>query len=84
MRLYVCKRILPLETRSLDLSSNSQASVDLHLISFLARVVDICGGQAEENGIFEMEAAIGSGFKVGPKIQNYWLKWVHRQSFCEV
>lgn len=58
--------------------------MDLHLISFLARTVVICGGQAEEYGISEIETTIGSGFKIGPKVRSYWLKWVHRASFREV
>jgi hypothetical protein len=48
--------------------------VDLHLISFVARILDICGGEVEEIDVSEIEVTIGSGFKIGLKLRVFKIR----------
>jgi hypothetical protein len=50
----------------------------------LARLVEICGGKTDAEGIATIEAQIGTGFKIGEKVQAFWTTWTGRESFQKV
>jgi len=56
---------------------------DLHIISWLCRIVAIAGGKADANGVEAIEA-YADGKKAGPNIHTFWSKWVERESFKKV
>ena len=71
-------------TVSLNLHPLLQSLADLHIISFLARLVEICGGKTDADGIATIEEQIGTGFKIGEKVQAFWTTWTGRESFQKV
>ncbi|KAK4688502.1 hypothetical protein P7C73_g1600, partial [Tremellales sp. Uapishka_1] len=53
---------------------------DFHLISWLARLVAVAGGNADAAGIDALELRM-EGKKIGPKMRRFWTKWIERESF---
>lgn len=60
-----------------------QSLGDLHLISWLSRLVDIAGGDRTASGIRAIENTI-AGFKIGPKLEAFWAAWIERESYQKV
>lgn len=56
---------------------------DLHLISWLTRLITVAGGKATTEGLDKLEAQVGSK-KFGPKIRAFWSAWLERESFNKV
>jgi hypothetical protein len=60
-----------------------QSLADLHIISWLCRIVSIAGGKADVHGIEAVEAQ-ADGKKAGNNIHAFWAKWIERDSFKKV
>ncbi|WVQ95826.1 hypothetical protein IAU59_002925 [Kwoniella sp. CBS 9459] len=56
---------------------------DLHTISWLTRLISIAGGEPDKDGIESLNPHLG-GFKLGPKLLEFWNNWVERESFKKV
>lgn len=56
---------------------------DLHLISWLSRVIEIAGGDRTVAGLQALEQSL-TNFKVGPKLEAFWAAWIERESFKHV
>ncbi|KAJ9108762.1 hypothetical protein QFC21_000082 [Naganishia friedmannii] len=57
---------------------------DLHIISWLARLVQIANGDVSSDAIFAVEKQMGNGHHVGEKIKQFWASWIQRESFRKV
>ncbi|XAO25630.1 hypothetical protein I312_104458 [Cryptococcus bacillisporus CA1280] len=55
---------------------------DLHVISWLARLVSIADGSPTKDGLNALEAKIGKS--LGDKVRNFWNLWTERESFQKV
>lgn len=61
------------------------ALADLHIISWLTRIVEVCGTDQKDASSMEIVGQqIGNGYKVGPKVAAFWAAWVERESFKTV
>jgi hypothetical protein len=47
----------------------------------MARLVEICGGNTDAEGIESLAKNIGGGLELGPKIVAFWTAWTGRESF---
>lgn len=63
--------------------ADAQSLADLHLISWLTRLITVAGGKATTEGLDKLEAQVGSK-KFGPKIRAFWSAWLERESFNKV
>ncbi|KIR29355.1 hypothetical protein I307_01260 [Cryptococcus deuterogattii 99/473] len=55
---------------------------DLHVISWLARLVSIADGSLTKDGLNALEAKMGK--PPGDKLRNFWKLWAERESFQKV
>ncbi|KAL0249931.1 hypothetical protein I308_103234 [Cryptococcus tetragattii IND107] len=55
---------------------------DLHVISWLARLVSIADGSLTKDGLNALEAKTGK--PLGDKLRNFWNLWTERESFQKV
>lgn len=63
--------------------TDSKSLADLHLISWLTRVVTVALGKPVPEGIDTLEKQF-EGKKIGPKIRAFWAAWLERESFKRV
>ncbi|ORY34745.1 hypothetical protein BCR39DRAFT_514352 [Naematelia encephala] len=56
---------------------------DLHLVSWLTRVVSVAGGEPTVAGIAELEKRL-EGYRLGPKLRTFYQAWTERESFKEI
>lgn len=56
---------------------------DLHLISWLTRLVTVSLGEPTVKGIDSLEKQF-EGKKIGPQIRGFWAAWLERESFQKV
>lgn len=63
--------------------ADSQSLGDLHVVSWLTRLISVAGGEAQINGLDALDREIG-GSKIGPKLRAFWEAWVERESFKKV
>ncbi|KAI5454626.1 hypothetical protein NCC49_003519 [Naganishia albida] len=57
---------------------------DLHIISWLARLVQIAKGDVSANAILKVDHMMGNGHHVGEKLKQFWALWIQRESFRKV
>jgi hypothetical protein len=71
------------ESRMCGNPTHTQSLADLHLISWLTRIVTVAGGKPQTEGLDELESQIGSK-KIGAKIRAFFDAWLERDSFKKV
>ncbi|KAJ9125120.1 hypothetical protein QFC22_000074 [Naganishia vaughanmartiniae] len=57
---------------------------DLHIISWLARLIQIANGDVSPDAILAVEKQMGNGHHVGEKLKQFWASWIQRESFRKV
>ncbi|KAJ9097380.1 hypothetical protein QFC19_006850 [Naganishia cerealis] len=57
---------------------------DLHIISWLARLVQIAEGDVSADAILVIEKRMGNGHHIGEKLKQFWALWIQRESFKKV
>lgn len=75
--------MLPRVTKEEALLTDLQSLADLHLISWITRLVTVALGEPTSAGIDELEKQF-EGKKIGPKIRAFWDAWLERESFQKV
>jgi hypothetical protein len=63
--------------------ADHQSLGDLHLISWLTRLVSVAGGHPDAKGIDALESELGEK-KVPASLRTFWNAWVERESFQKV
>jgi hypothetical protein len=61
-----------------------QSLADLHIISWLARLVQIAHGDVSPDAILKVENMMGEGHHIGEKLKQFWTLWIQRESFRKV
>jgi len=57
---------------------------DLHLLPWLARIVELSGGAIDDNGVTKLEEAIGGGMVIGARLKDFWTAMLRRPSVVKV
>ena len=76
-------QVVSLATYTACLRLMSQSLADLHLISWLTRLVTVSLGEPTVKGIDSLEKQF-EGKKIGPQIRGFWAAWLERESFQKV
>ncbi len=61
----------------------TQSLADLHIVSWLCRIVAIAGGKSDRHGVDAIESYC-DGKRAGNKIHAFWEAWIERDSFKKV
>ena len=75
LQSFVTSRPLP--------DNPSQCLADLHIISWLHRIVSIAGGKPDASGMNALQGQLDDWI-IGPGVKRFWRSWTARESFQRV
>lgn len=57
-----------------------QCLADLHIISWINRLIAVAGGEPNESGLSALQGQL-DGWIIGPRVRSFWSAWTQRESF---